>query len=269
MAKLESAYLAGLNAVDRAEERTKANAASGKFTPDGVKQDALSFALNELVPSLHRARNTIQKARAEVAERKSKLTLPAADKTDAAGAIRRQEIRAFLRDIKPEAQSKFFGSREGKLPADILAAVLEMPPEFSGVPKTRHALLMEEAIKAQHGDEAAEIAQLVEAIEVAESTLEIGRDEMRLEVGAHDKREFDRQAAEIEAQHRPVWLRRKGEQVVVVDLEHRVSEMPRRQTSNPARFILTMTTMSRGKSHELEPDQRRSGHDLRGLRQPW
>ncbi len=59
MAKLESAYLAGLNAVDRAEERTKANAASGKFTPDGVKQDALSFALNELVPSLHRARNTI------------------------------------------------------------------------------------------------------------------------------------------------------------------------------------------------------------------
>jgi hypothetical protein len=174
LAKLESAYLAGLNAVDRAEERTKANAASGKFTPDGVKQDTMQFALNELVPSLHRARTTIQKARAEVAERKSKLTLQGPDKTDVAAAIRRQEIRQFLRDMKPEQQSKFFGSQEGRLPPEILAAVLEMPPELSGVPNTRHTLLMEEAIKAQHGGEAEEIAQLEEAITVAESTVEPG-----------------------------------------------------------------------------------------------
>ena len=78
---------------------------------------------------------------------------------------------------------------------------------------------MEEAIEAQHGPEAAEITQLEEAITVAESTVETGRDEMRLEVGAHDKREFERQAAEIEAKHRPVWLRKKGEQVKVVDLD--------------------------------------------------
>jgi hypothetical protein len=105
---------------------------------------------------------------------------------------------------------------------EILAAVLEMPPEFSGVPNTRHALLMEEAIKAQHGAEAEEIAQLEEAITVAESTVETGRDEMRLEVGAHDVREFERQAAEIEAKYRPVWLRKKGDEVKVVDLDRRV-----------------------------------------------
>jgi hypothetical protein len=219
---------AGIGLPRRPERRRPCRGAheverrSGKFTPSGAKQDALQFALNELVPSLHKARTTIQKARAEVSERKSKLTLQGPDKTDVAAAIRRQEIRQFLRDMKPEQQSKFFGSQEGRLPPEILAAVLEMPPEFSGVPNTRHAMLMDQAIEAQHGPEAAEIAQLEEAITVAESTVETGRDEMRLEVGAHDKREFERQAAEIEAQYRPVWLRKKGDQTVVVDLDRRV-----------------------------------------------
>ena len=108
LAKLESAYLAGLNAVDRAEERTKANAASGKFTPDGVKQDAQQFALNELVPSLHRARTTIQKARAEVAERKSKLTLQAPDKTDVRGSN------------SPSGDPAIFARHEAGRPIEIL-----------------------------------------------------------------------------------------------------------------------------------------------------
>jgi len=39
LAKLEAAYLAGLAAVDRVEERKKVTAASGKYTPAGVNDD--------------------------------------------------------------------------------------------------------------------------------------------------------------------------------------------------------------------------------------
>ena len=54
LARLESAYMSGLDAVDRIEARTRSNAVSGKFTSEGVKDDALKFALGDLVPTLHR-----------------------------------------------------------------------------------------------------------------------------------------------------------------------------------------------------------------------
>jgi hypothetical protein len=99
-ARLETAYLSGLDAVDKIEERKRSSAASGRFTAEGVKDDALKFAMGDLVPSFHRARTTIKKARAEVAERKSRLKVEGPDRSDVAGAFRRMEIRTFLREMK-------------------------------------------------------------------------------------------------------------------------------------------------------------------------
>ena len=115
LARLETAYMSGLDAVDRIEARTRSNAASGKFTPEGVKDDALKFALGDLVPSLHRARTTIKKAKAEVAERKSKLKVEGPDKSDVAGAFRRMEIRTFLREMKGDDQKNYFARHGDEL----------------------------------------------------------------------------------------------------------------------------------------------------------
>ena len=73
LAQLESAYFAALATVDQMEELSRRNAASGKFTPEGMKADALQFALNDLLPELHRALQTINRAKAELAERKAKV----------------------------------------------------------------------------------------------------------------------------------------------------------------------------------------------------
>ena len=97
--------MSGLNAVDQIEAHTRSSAASGRFTPEGVKDDALEFALNNLVPVLHRARTTIKKARAEVAERKSKLKVEGPDKSDIAAAFRRMEIRNFPKAMKGDEQT--------------------------------------------------------------------------------------------------------------------------------------------------------------------
>ena len=147
LARLEAAYMSGLDAVDRIEERTRSNAASGQFTSEGVKDDALKFAISDLVPSLHRARTTIKKAKAEVAERKSKLKVEGPDKSDVAGAFRRMEIRTFLREMKGNDQKNYFARHGDNLPAEVAMAILEMPPEFSGVPKSRHDLLTKEPSK--------------------------------------------------------------------------------------------------------------------------
>jgi len=59
------------------------------------------------------------------------------------------EIRTFLREMKPEAQAHYFASLGDNIPAEVAIAISELPPEFSGVPKSRHDLLAERALQAQ------------------------------------------------------------------------------------------------------------------------
>ena len=230
LARLETAYMTGLDAVDRIEARTRSNAASGKLTSEGVKDDTLKYALSDLVPSLHKARTTIKKAKAEVADRKSKLKVEGPDKSDVAAAFRRMEIRTFLREMKGDDQKNYFARHGENLPTEVALAILEMPPEFSGVPKSRHDLLTERALTAQHGPDITEIAELEDAIAAAEGAVETGRDEVRLEVGVHDERKFNEMAAPIEAKHDAPWLRRSksssgAEEIRVVDLDRGVERL--------------------------------------------
>jgi hypothetical protein len=224
---LEKAYLAGLAAVDRVEARHAANKADRRFTPDGIRDDLLKFVLSDAVPDLHRSRTAIAKARAEVTERRSKLKVAGPDKTDVASAFRRMEARTFLRDMKPDQQTEWFRKYGDTIPAEIAAAITELPPEFSGVPASRYEMLMERALDAQFGEEIVEIKQIEQAIEAAMGAVEAARDEVRLEVGIYDPAKFNELAVAIEAKHSAPWLRRtKGangvEELRVVDLEQKV-----------------------------------------------
>jgi hypothetical protein len=82
------------------------------------------------------------------------------------------------------------------------------------------------ALAARYGTEIAETTELEKAIAVAESVIEIARDELRLEVGGIDRQKWDELAAPIEARHAAPWLRRRGAEVHVVDLERRVERPP-------------------------------------------
>jgi hypothetical protein len=193
------------------------------------RPDALQFALSDVVPSLHKARRTISKAKAEVAERKAKLRVQGPDKADAAAAVRRADIRAQLRAMKPEEQSAFFARLGDDVSPELAVAITEMPSEFSGVPKTRHELLMAEALKRQHGPELAEIAEVEEAIAAAESAVEAARTEVQVECGFQDEAKFNELAAPVEQKHAAPWLRKhreNGAEVVrVVDLDRRVERL--------------------------------------------
>src|SRR5262245_55561556 len=122
LARLEVAYMTGLDAVDRIEECTRSSTASGRFTPDGVKDDALKYAMSDLIPALHRARTTIRKAKTEVAERRSKLKIEGPDKSDVAAAFRRREIRTFLREMKGNDQKNYFARYGDDLPGEVTMA---------------------------------------------------------------------------------------------------------------------------------------------------
>jgi hypothetical protein len=222
--RLEAEYLAGLDAMDRAEARHAANKADSRFTPDGVRDDLLKFVLSDAVPALHQGRTVIAKARAEVAERRSKLKIEGPDKTDVAAAFRRMEIRTRLNNMKPDELTNYFARYGDNLPTEIAQAVTELPAEYSGVPQSRHDLLTEHALNAQYGDAIEEIKTIEQGIEAAESVVSAARDEIRIEVGIHDPAKFNELAAPSEAKHDAPWLRRSktsngAEEIVVVDLD--------------------------------------------------
>jgi hypothetical protein len=90
---------------------------------EGVKDDVLKFALSHLVPVFHHARNTIKKAKAEIAELKSRLKVEGPEKTDVAAAFRRMEIRTFLREMKGDDQKNYFArhgdNEKGSSPSQV------------------------------------------------------------------------------------------------------------------------------------------------------
>src|SRR5262249_14178545 len=74
VSELERAYFVALDSVDRIEECNRITAATGKLTPEGAKADALQFARSDLLPGLHRAWESITRAKLELAQRKAKLS---------------------------------------------------------------------------------------------------------------------------------------------------------------------------------------------------
>jgi hypothetical protein len=82
--------------------------------------------------------------------------------------------------------------------------------------------LIDRALEAQHGDKIAELKELERAIEAAESAVEAGRDEMRLEAGIFDPHKFNQLAAPVEQKVSAPWLRKRNEKINVVDLDRRV-----------------------------------------------
>src|SRR5262245_25417021 len=75
LAKLEQAYLDALAAVDAVEDRKTAASKSGKFTSQGITDDALQFASSTCAPKLRRARQVLEVAKQEAADRRAKLAL--------------------------------------------------------------------------------------------------------------------------------------------------------------------------------------------------
>jgi hypothetical protein len=97
---------------------------------------------------------------------------------------------------------------------DAAIAIAERgPPARNRCLLSWRTAYVEEALGASF----AELKELERAIEAAESAVEAGRDEVRLEAGVFDPHKFDQLAAPVEAKANAPWLkkfRENGEDVV-------------------------------------------------------
>jgi hypothetical protein len=208
--KLRLAYHAALDAVDAIEARKADALKSGKLTATGAADDALQYALSELVPTFKQGRNTIDAAKAEVRSLRDTIKLQQPDKSDIVGAMHRREMREFLRGMPDKERNRYLSQRRENMDPNLALAIVEMPAEFSGVLQSDRNDLLDRALEAQHGEKMTQLRELDHAIEVAESAVETGRDEVRQEAGI-DPRTFDEQAKPFEDKLKPYWLRRQVE----------------------------------------------------------
>jgi hypothetical protein len=215
LAKLESAFLGALTAVDSVIARRDDAMNSGKFTADGVAGDVLNFALNEAVPVLKRGRVAIAAAKREASELKDKLKLGAPDTSDQwkVGLM----LRAIDRVAAMSQKQRDALTRNPEALDPITAeALVTAPASLTGISKMHRQQLVDRALQAQHGEAVAELQELERAIEVAESAVEAGRDEIRLEAGVFDPHKFNQLAAPVEQKSSAPWLQKWRENGVDV-----------------------------------------------------
>jgi hypothetical protein len=215
LAKLEAAYLAALDGVEQVEKRKVEAKTSGRFTDEGVAADVLTFATSKVAPTFHRHGQAIAAAKKEAAELRGKLKLRPVDKTDLVGAMRRAEIRSWLRAMPADERNRYISKTLATMDGETALAIREMPPEMTGVLGSHREQLIDLALQAQHGEAITELQDLERGIEVADRALTAAREEIAHESGVHDLRKFD----DLAKPHigEAVWLRkyRKDDQEIV------------------------------------------------------
>jgi hypothetical protein len=183
LAKLEQAYLDALAAVDAVEDRKVSAAKSGKFTSQGVVDDALAFAASTCAPKLRRARQVLEAAKQEAADRRAKLVLKTTDKTDAAGQMRRLWKLDRLAKMPDSERNTYIAKNIENLDPELAQAILEVP-EFSGLLLSDVEQIRDCALRAQHGEEAlAEQRDFETGIAIVEQVLPLAREAIAQDVG--------------------------------------------------------------------------------------
>ncbi len=205
LARVESVYIDALAAVDALEDYKAKAAASNQFTPEGIAANTLQFAASQLAPKLRRAQQELAAAKAEVAARRSKLTLKPADKTDAAGQMRRLWKLDKLNQLPAEERAALMADPTAVDP-ELAAAILEMPG-YASIHASDLKRLSDHVLETQHGAEViSELRSLEEGIAIAEPVLPMAREEIAADVGGVEK--LDAAAAPFEKAAVAPWLRK-------------------------------------------------------------
>ncbi len=162
---------------------------SGKFSAAGLAAELEQFASAETAPAYRKAGHILTRVRNEIASRRKGLTIPAADPTDLAAALFRQEARAWMRSMPmPKAlQHLFRENADGRL----IQAALEAPAEMSGLTAEVQSTLADHVLSERCAGELNQLDELSEAVEVANAALTHGLHQLRVELGFDEGRRFD------------------------------------------------------------------------------
>lgn len=168
LTRLLDAYRDLNSSAEGASARAGALKTDQNFTAQGRAAQMRDHFGQANLPALQKGRAAVAEARQKVAGLRAKMTAGSIDKTDAAGALMRQEIRTWLRNM-PHAQRNAMLAMDDLHPVAALAIIEAPIPEMSGVTAKQREGMEARAIAALHPAEFAEVAELEAAIDAVSS----------------------------------------------------------------------------------------------------
>lgn len=180
VSKLEMHFKATLRTADQVLNEAMALKKAGKLSEKGYQEAIREFALKHAVPAIKDVGEAIKAAEAELAAQRAKLAAPASDPNDFAAAARRTEIRSWFLHM---GRLKSLAVLSGDDVDPVLAqAVLDAPPQLSGLTKIDHEDIRTNLARLMHGKEFAQIEEGEGALEVARAALSTSLYHLRQEV---------------------------------------------------------------------------------------
>ncbi len=134
----------------------------GSLSDKGVETKLQQYLDASITPAIKRYERQVEETQLSIAEMRAALMRPSIDKTDAAGAVLRQETRTYLRGLSAADRISILMNDSDPM---FLTAVLEAPSELSGLTAEMREQI--EAAYLQHAHPE-ETARLQERAEVAE-----------------------------------------------------------------------------------------------------
>ena len=204
-----------LTAAERFVERATSINGNRNLSPEG-KAAEVKAQVRATLRDIRDSAEPVASMRSKLNALQAGIRIPAFDKSDTSGALARQEIRAALRGMP-------MGERAAMLVGDdadprFADAVLEQPATLSGTPaelfKQVHAQRLETLFKPQ----IAEGEEIDTHIVEAEAALLIARRDVYRSSEMNEV-DFNKLADQIAKKRNAPWLKRIGENVVVIPPE--------------------------------------------------
>lgn len=161
------------DAIPHLEEAAKTLKAPGDLSAKGLTDRLKEKAAKDVAPTIARARHAVQQARSEAKAMRESFRIAAPDPSDLAGAIRRMELRTWMRTLGPMEAFALLVNEE--TPRDMLVAAFEMPAQVSGLTKEQLADLEQAYIARTYAKELEAVEELEEAAQVAQNGLEMAQ----------------------------------------------------------------------------------------------
>ena len=120
--------LTAWDALSKVSAKRKELEEQGHLSAKGLQERQRELLANEVIPALRRSAHGVGRAREQLAVTRQTLTVQKPDPTDLAGALRRWELREWLRGLN-DASKALTHLLDENASSDLLAAAFEMRHE--------------------------------------------------------------------------------------------------------------------------------------------
>lgn len=182
---IETAWITALHFLDLPGELKQKLSADGYLSPKGVA-DRYRAEIRKTVTRLKGDSTFAANQRKGVEAQRYALGKVSFDKADAAGALRRMELRQFLK-TDDKRLSHLFGADN----VEFIQSALEMPPALSGLTAEQMAHVRDGYIQDRHADSLAALQATEEAITAIEQAQQLARKAITEEAGLESQREVN------------------------------------------------------------------------------